>query len=70
MRLNDESRYWLEQESATGNETARQTLQDVVDMERHVERLEFWKRSFVWFDLLFVVWCCVVAAVCLTVLVL
>ena len=63
MRLNEESRYWLEQESATGNETARQTLQDVVDMERYIERIQCLRVKAWWIELLFVVFCCFFAAI-------
>ena len=36
MKLNDQSRQWLYQEAATGNETAKNALRDVNEMELHI----------------------------------
>ena len=36
MKLNDQSRQWLYQEAATGNETAKNALRDVNEMEVHI----------------------------------
>ena len=70
MKLNEESRQWLYQEAATGNETAKNALRDVNEMERYIQRINCLRVKSWWIELMFVVFCALVAVIGLILIIL
>jgi hypothetical protein len=70
MKLNEESRQWLYQEAATGNETANNALRDVNEMERYIQRINCLRVKAWWIELMFVVFCALVAVIVLILIIL
>jgi hypothetical protein len=70
MKLNEESRQWLYQEAATGNETANNASRDVNEMERYIQRINCLRVKAWWIELMFVVFCALVAVIVLILIIL